>query len=420
MNLAEMQEKRGRLVTQAREALEEIKGNTDESRAAELEQRHDTIMGELDTLDQTIEREERIAQVEREEEERRELKRPVNRDGEERKSDNAPTYREVFHKMLRNRGDLARLTSEEQDILERGVISDDAEFRIQSTTDAAGGYTVPVELMNEIVKSMAATGPMYDPGVTRELNTSSGHQITIPTVNDTSLSAALHAEGTALTDDGGADATFAQKVLDAYVYDTEFVRFSMELAKDSIFNVESLLGDLLGERLGRAANTVLTTGTGSSQPNGVVTASSAGVTAAATAAITADELIDLVHSVDPAYRAGPKVRFMFNDSILKAIRKLKDGQSNYLWQMGDVRVGAPGTLLGHPYSVNQAMANAAASAKTVLFGDFNKYIVRKVGGPVLGVMRERFWPDLGIAGLIRLDGELVDTAAIKHIVQAAV
>ena len=414
MNLNEMNDKRGRLVTQAREALEEIKTNTDESRAAELETRHDTIMGELDNLDKNIEREQRIAQVEREIDEAREANRPVNRGGEER-GEVSPEYRETFYKLLRVGGELGDLTREEREVLRNGV----AEFRAQSTSSTAGGYTVPVELMNEMVKSMAATGPMYDPGVTRELNTSSGNQINIPTVNDTSLSAALHTEAAALTDDGGADATFGQKRLDSYVYDTEFIRFSMELAQDSIFNVEALLGELLGERLGRAANTILTTGTGSSQPNGVVTASSAGVTAAATAAITADELIDLVHSVDPAYRAGAKVRFMFNDTVLKAIRKLKDGQSNYLWQMGDVRVGAPGTLLGHPYSVNQAMASPAVSAKTVLFGDFNKYIVRKVGGPVLGVMRERFWPDLGIAGLIRLDGELTDTAAIKHIVQAA-
>jgi HK97 family phage major capsid protein len=259
---------------------------------------------------------------------------------------------------------------------------------------------------------------MYDPGVTRELNTSSGNQINIPTVDDTSKSAALHTEGSALTDDGSEDVTFAQKRLDAYVYDTEFVKFSMELAQDSIFNVESLLGELLGERLGRKANSILTTGTGSSQPNGIVTASSAGVTAAAVAAITCDELLDLVHSVDPAHRGGPKVRFMFNDSTLKAIRKLKDGNGQYIWQMGNIQQGAPANLLGYSYSINQAMASLATGNKTVLFGNMDKYIVRKIGGPVLGVMRERFWPDLGIAGLIRLDGELVDTAAVKHIVQA--
>jgi HK97 family phage major capsid protein len=415
----ELQGKREKLVHDAREALEEIKKNTDESRATELEQRHDTIMGELDKIDAAIEREARVAKAEARSEELRASKRPQPRDGEERTSSEAPEYREVFHKFLRSGAEMDALTSEERKVLRTGAPQDGAEFRVQTAgTNSAGGYTVPVELMNEIVKSMAATGPMYDANIVRELNTSSGNQINIPTVDDTAGTASLHTEAAALTDDNSADATLGQKRLDAYVYDTKFVRWSMELGQDSIFNVEALLGELLGERLGRKANSILTTGTGSSQPNGIVTAASSGVTAAAVAAITCDELLDLAHSVDPAYRGSPKARFMFNDGTLKAIRKLKDGNGQYIWQMGNIQQGAPAQLLGYAYSVNQAMASLATGNKTVLFGDFGKYIVRKVGGPVLGVMRERFWPDLGIAGLIRLDGELVDTAAVKYLVQA--
>ena len=134
--------------------------------------------------------------------------------------------------------------------------------------------------------------------------------------------------------------------------------------------------------------------------------------AAAIAAITADEIIDLEHSVDPAYRQSPKARFMFNDTTLKTIRKLKDGQGQYLWNGGDLSKGISPTLLGYNYSINQAMASPATGNKTVIFGDHSKYFVRKVGAPIIGVMRERFWPDLGIAGLIRLDGELADTAAV--------
>ena len=112
------------------------------------------------------------------------------------------------------------------------------------------------------------------------------------------------------------------------------------------------------------------------------------------------------------------MRFMFNDLTLAAIRKLKDGQGNYLWSMGDVQGGIPGTLLGYRYSINQAVDTIATAKKTILFGDFGKYYVRKVGSPVIGVLRERFWPDLGIAGLIRFDGELGDAAAVKHLLQA--
>lgn len=412
-NLKELQEKRGRLMTQAREALDEITKNTDEARAAELEKRHDDIMAEFDKIDRLIERERKLSDLERRAEEERAKLRPPFADGTARGQDegNKPDYRSVFWKMIASGGDASELSSEERSVLKAGIVRD-AEFRAQSTSNTAGGYTVPTTLASFIVKSMAMWGPMYDEALCTTINTSSGEQINIPTVDDTSVPVVKHTEGTALTDDGGSDATFGQKVLNAYVFDTEFVRWSMELSQDSIFSMEQLLGELLGERLGRRANTELTTGDGNGDPNGIVTASSLGVTAAAQAAITADELIDLMHSVDPAYRMSPKCRWMFSDSTLKVIRKLKDGEGRYLLDVMN------GDLLGKPYSINQAMASVATGNKSVIFGDFGKYFVRKVGSPTIGVLRERFWPDLGIAGLIRLDGELGDTAAVKHLIQA--
>lgn len=418
MSLTALQEQRGRLVTQAREALDEIKSNTDESRATELDQRHDTIMGELDALDVKIAREERVAKAEREQEEARAKNRP-DQSGEGRgQANGAQTdYRHAFHAMIQAGGDLSELSPEVRAVLKAGVTP--LEGRAQSTSNTAGGYTVPVELQNYMEKALAAWGPMYDSNICTVINTASGNQMTVPTVDDTTTALAKHTENTALTDDGGVDVTFGQKTLDAYAYDTEWVRFSYELAQDSIFNVEQLLGELLGERIARRVNTELTTGDGTGDPNGIVTASAAGKTAASATALASDEIIDLLHSVNPAYRASPKVRWMFNDTTLAAIRKLKDGQNNYLWQMGDIRTGEPGSLLGYSYSINQAMASPAASAKPIIFGDFSKYWVRKVGSPVLGVRREYYWPDLGIAGIVRLDGELLQTAAVKHLVMAA-
>lgn len=419
MTLKDYQEQRGRLVTQAREALDEIKTNTDESRSAELEERHDKIMTDFDKVEADIAREERQAAMEARAEEARTANRPHPADGESRGVDEGVTaeYRVAFAKAIC--GPVEDLTQEERAVLAQGR----AEFRAQTAgTTTAGGFTVPTELSNQIIKSMLAWGPMYDPGVTTEMVTASGNPIKIPTVDDTTVAAEKHTEATALTDDGGKDVTFGQKSLDAYAYDTEFVRWSWELDTDSIFNMESLLGQLLGERLGRIANQELTVGDGNGDPNGIVTASTLGVTTATATAIIADELIDLVHSVDPAYRTGPKVGFMFNDTTLKLIRKLKDGDGNYLWQMGNVQQGVPGSLLGYNYHVNQAIASVPASAaatKVALFGDLSKYYVRKVGQPVIGVMRERFWPDMGIAGLIRFDGELGDTAAVKHLITKA-
>jgi HK97 family phage major capsid protein len=416
----ELQEKRGRLVTQAREALDEIKSNTDESRAAELESRHDSIMAEFDKVESLIEREAKVAAAESRAEEARAARRPIERDtrASGASEDNAPEYRDAFYAMLRAGGNVSDLSNEHRAVLRAGVVKD-GEFRAQTAgTTTAGGFTVPTTLANFIIKSMAAWGPMYDDNICTTINTASGERINIPTVDDVATAVAKHSEGVALTDDGGVDAVFGQKALDAFVFDTEFVRWSLELSQDSIFNMEQLLGELLGERLGRRANVELTTGDGTGDPNGIVTASTLGKTAALAGAITTDELIDLQHSVDPAYRQSPKARFMFNDSTMAAIRKLKGGDGQYIWQMGDIRSNVPGTLLGSPYSVNQAMASIATGNRSVVFGDFGKYYVRKVGSPVIGVMRERFWPDLGIAGLIRLDGELGDTAAVKHLVQA--
>ncbi|MBZ9888118.1 phage major capsid protein [Mesorhizobium sp. BR1-1-3] len=424
MTLKELNEKRGRLVTQAREALDAIKANTDEARAGELDARHDAIMADFDKIESDIAREQRMVAAEerinRAAEEERKARRPTGEDTEQRgQSDgNKTEYREVFHKFLSNGATLDALNEEERKVLRAGVVAD-MEKRVQTGgTNTAGGYTVPVELQNMLVKAMKAWGPMYDGNIVSELNTSSGNALPIPTTDDTGNTGVAGTEGTALTDDGSADATFGQKQLEAYDFNTKFVKFSWQLAQDSIFNMESLLADLLGERLGRLANAQLTTGTGSSAPNGIVTASSLGKTAASATAIASDELIDLLHSVDPAYRQSPKVAFQFNDLTLAAIRKLKDGQGNYLWQMGDITKGQPGTLLSYRYYINQAMANIATGNKTVLFGDFGKYWVRKVGAPVIGVLRERFWPDLGIAGLIRFDGELLDTKAVKYLAQA--
>jgi len=418
--LTQLHEERGKLVTAARDAIDEIKANTDDARATELEARHDKIMSEFDAIEKTIKLEERQAAIEARMEEARAAQRPVVPGAGpaiEQDGGLAVDYRHVFARVVcgANPNDLS---AEERAVLSKGMTSFGEQRAQTAGTGSAGGFTVPTELWSQIDKALKDWGPMYDENVCTVISTSSGNPIKVPTVDDTAKVAGAHTEGAALTDDGSEDVVFAQKSLDAFVADTEFVRWSFELDSDSIFSMETLLAALLGERLGRKANAWLTTGTGASQPNGIVTASTLGKTAAATAAITADELIELQHSVNAAYRRSPKCRFMFADTTLQAIRKLKDGQGNYLFQLGDIRVGAPDTLLGKPYSINDDMAAIATGQKTVLFGDFGRYYVRKVGAPVIGVLRERFWPDLGIAGLIRLDGEVGQGGAIKHLIQA--
>jgi HK97 family phage major capsid protein len=422
MTLKEMQEKREKLLAQARAALAEINGNTDEARAAELDTRHDTIMDELDALDAKIAREIRTATAERADEERRSQRRPTGPDGEARGQDDptgdqptveerAAEYRSAYARYICG----AELSGEDRAVLRV------AEQRAQTIgVPADGGYTVPTTLMAEIVRTMQDWGPMFDEDIARVFTTPSGNPWTIPTIDDTGKTAGAHAEAGAVGDDGSKDVTIGQKALGAFAFDTEFVRWSWELNEDSIFAMEQLLGSLLGERLARNGNKQLTVGTGAGAPNGIVTASSLGKAAVATAAIAADELIDLQHSVNAAYRRSPKCRWQFADSTLQVVRKLKDGQGNYLFQLGDIRVGAPDTLLGKPYSINDDVPAIGAGSTPIIFGDHSKYFVRKVGAVRTIVVRERFAPDLGILGVMRLDGELVDTAAVKHLKMAAV
>lgn len=419
MSLTELHEKRGRLVTQAREALEEIKANTDESRAAELEQRHDAIMADFDKTEADIAREERTAKAEKIAEEARAAARPDMGANEARGADepSKPDYRDAFVALARAGFDPNELTAEERAVLKAGVVSK-IEGRAQSTTAGAGGYTVPTDLAATVDKTLKMWGPMYDEAICTVLNTSGGNPLDFPKTDDTAVAAAQHTEATAMTDDGGVDATFTKMTLGAFAYDTEWVQISMEIMQDSAIDIEQFIGELLGERLARRVNTELTIGDGTGDPLGIVAASAAGKTAASTTAFTADEIIDLLHSVDPAYRASPKARWQFNDTTLAAIRKLKDGNGQYIWTMGDIRIGEPGRLLGYNYSVNQAMVTAATGTKPIIFGDHSKYYVRKVGSPVIGVRREYYWPNIGLAGIVRLDGDLIQTAAVKHLVMA--
>lgn len=413
-DIKDLREKMANIATEARAKLAELNDSTPEDRAAEVEREFDAMMADHDKFSARADRLEKSEAALRASEAIDVSKRPVAEDRSAPAVDQGSdiSYRKAFFSMIAN-GGVDGLDSEVRNVLRQ------SEVRAQTAgTASAGGYTVPTELANFIDKAMIATGPMYDGSLFTVLNTTGGNTFNIPTVNDTAVAAEAHTEAGTVTDDGGKDVTFGQKTLGAYAFDTEWVRWSYELASDSILNVESLLGELLGERLGRIANSKLTTGSGSSDVEGIVTNSALGKTAAAVAAITADEIIDLVHSVDPAYRASPSTAIMMNDSTLAAVRKLKDGNGNYLWQMGNYQGGVPQNILGYNVVVNQAMDSLATAKKVMLFGDMSKFYVRKVGGPSLFVARERFAPDYGILGYIRFDGTLANAAAVKHLITA--
>lgn len=287
------------------------------------------------------------------------------------------------------------------------------------TTTTYGGYLVPVTLWTELERRMKLFGGMMQ--ACRTINTDDGGLLNWPTNDDTAATGAWLAEprASALTVE---DTTFSRVQYNSYTWGT-LAKFTIEMFQDERVNLlMEQITEIFSERGGRALNAALTTGSGTGRPTGLLTSTSAGKTTAGATAITKGELIDLVHSIDPAYRNGPNVGFMMNDAVLAYIRKLDFGSTNNdpLWQPS-YQNGVPDRLLGYPVYINQDMASTVASAnKTVVFGDFSKYIIREVQRPSMFLMQERYMDELhkGLVMWSRYDGKLLQSNAIKHLLQA--
>ncbi len=292
---------------------------------------------------------------------------------------------------------------------------------LTTATSGTGGDTIPAEtLMREIEINMLAFGPMAQ--VAELMVTSGGETLSWPTVDDTDHTGVQIGENTDLSNSGsGGDAPdFAQVQWEAYKLSSQMILVPYELLEDNVVNLPVVLGQLIGERLGRFRNTRYTTGSGSSQANGIVTAATVGVTAASATAIASDEVYELQHSVDPAYRNG--AAFMCNDNTVYYLRTLKDSDNRYLWQSG-FNTGIPDTLAGAPLFINQDMASRAANAKTLLYGQLSKYKIRRVNGFRMYRLTERYrdTDQDGFMMIVREDGNLLDagTPPVKVLEQAA-
>jgi HK97 family phage major capsid protein len=287
---------------------------------------------------------------------------------------------------------------------------------------ALGGALVPEGFINELEIALLAYGGMRE--VSRVLRTDMGNPLPMPTVNDTTNKATLIAENTTVSE---KDISLQQITFSAYKFTSGLVQVPVELMQDSAFNLESYVGELLGIRMARGLNDFYTTGTGASQPNGVITAASTTVAAINGTSIVMDDVLNLIHGVDPMYRPGAV--FMCHDSVKLALRQLKDGMGRYMWQDGDVKAGIPEQLFGYPVYTNQSMQSVLVSGKTsfssgnltLLFGEMKKFIIREVAGVRLLVLRERYADSDQIAfvAFMRADSNLIDAGThpvkvLKH------
>ena len=277
---------------------------------------------------------------------------------------------------------------------------------------AAANATVAEDFMRELDVALKDYSGMAQ--AARMVNTDTGADMPFPTMNDTANIGALLAEGSAAADT--ADPTLAAVTLQAFLYTSKIVRVPNQLLQDSAFSVDSYLPQALGVRLGRILNNHATLGTGSSQPRGLITAIVADTTeleAASATAIAFGDIVNLYHAVDPAYRNGPKVGFMMHDDILKVVEKIVDSNGRPIFRPATEAVGSVPTIYNRPVFINQDMdATVVEDKESIVFGDFNHYVIRRALNPVLMRLAERYaeYFQTGFVMFDRWDGDVVGGA----------
>jgi HK97 family phage major capsid protein len=329
-------------------------------------------------------------------------------------------YRSAFEAYVRY--GMNELEPEQRRLLRTGFSELTAGERraLGTTSGAAGGFTVPTTFAQRLTETMEQF-IVFD-SLAEVLTTDSGEDIVWPGIDDTDNEASTVAEhgdvGTA------TDLEFTQNRLQAFMQTTGVQKVSIQLLQDGGISIDDLIGRMMGRRFGRRLATLFTTGSGVGQPQGAVTGSGLGKSFASATAITYNELIDLEHSIDPAYRDASRCRYMFADGTLGALRKLADSQNRPLWVpwLGQGVAGAvPATFNGWNYTVNNKMPAMTTGLKSVLFGDFEEaFKIRKVGAPVLVRLEELYAANLQVGFLMYqlVDSRVVETAALKHGIQA--
>jgi HK97 family phage major capsid protein len=293
---------------------------------------------------------------------------------------------------------------------------------MSTTTTTEGGYTVPAEIQAMVVDALKAFGGMRE--VSNIISTAGGNSLSWPTSDGTAEVGEIVAENAAAS---GADITFGTVAVNPYKYSSKKIALPWELIQDSAIDVVSFVTDRLATRLARITNTHYTVGTGTGQPWGVVARASSGKvgTTGQTLTVVYDDLVDLIHSVNSAYRSRGS-RFMLRDSSVAVIRKLKDTTGRPIWNPGDmegIADGIPATIAGYAYTVNDDVAAMAANAKSILFGDFSQFVIRDVSG---STSIRRFDDSafalngqVGFCGWLRTGSNLLDTGAVKYYANSA-
>ena len=350
-----------------------------------------------------------IARLERQEALDAELNRPVNKpltgkpggradadDGEDKTGRASDDYRKNFWNAMRSKVPMPAVTN-----------------ALQIGTDSEGGYLVPDEYERTLVEALEEENIFRQ--MAKVIKTSSGDR-KIPVVASKGTASWIDEEGAYPE----SDDSFGQVSIGAYKLGT-MIKVSEELLNDSVFDLQSYISREFARRIGAKEEEAFFTGDGKGKPLGVLAATGGaetGVTAASATAVTADELMDLYYSLKSPYRK--KSMWVLNDSTIKAIRKLKDNNGQYLWQPS-LAAGTPDMILGRPIKTSAYMPAIAAGAKTIAFGDFSYYWIADRQGRSFKRLNELFAAtgQVGFLASQRVDGKMILAEAVKVLVQKA-
>lgn len=399
MTTIELRNRRMKLVSEARNFLDTHRTESGYL-SVEDDAQYTRMEKDITALGHEIERQERLDALDRE------MARPMaapltekpNRaePGTEKTGRASDEYKKHFWAMIRQKNP------------DRSVLN-----ALQVGTDTEGGYLVPDEFEHTLVQSLEENNIFRT--LAHVIQTTTGDR-KIPVV-------ASHGSASWVDEEGAyqeSDEAFTQVTIGAYKVGT-MIKVSEELLNDSAFDVEAYLTGEFGRRIGNKEEEAFIGGDGVGKPTGILNTTGGamiGVTAAGAAAITVDELISLYHALAVPYRK--KAVFLMNDTTVQAIRKLKDGNSQYLWQPS-LAAGTPDTILGVPVKTSRYMPELGAGNKTVAIGDYNYYWVADRQGRSFRRLDELFAVNgqVGFRGSQRVDGKLVLPEAIKVLQQKA-
>ena len=289
----------------------------------------------------------------------------------------------------------------------RGRVSYEIRNALQIGDPTEGGYLVPDEFEHQLIEGLQEENIMRP--LVHTIQTSTGeHKIPI---------VASHGSGSWVEEEQAipeSDDAFSQIYLSAHKFAT-MIRVSRELLNDSVFDLPSYIAHEFVRRAGAAEEEAILSGDGNHKPIGLLhdtLGAQTGVTAASATAITADELIDLQHSLKSSYRRN--ACFIMNDATIQAIRKLKDSQGQYIWQPG-IREGAPDMLFNQRVLMSNYMPIPGAGNKVILYGDYSYYWLAEREGRSLERLNELYavTDQVGFKMTERLDGRLILPEAVQ-------